>query len=171
MIGADIEALYLSLDPIRTGEAIREETMKSEIKWEGIDWHEALKYLRINLTPYQARTLGIEHLLPERKFSRGPKPGITSDNALSGDRKYEDKWVQRVGVKSLDDKTKAKIMGCCLEVAIKIVFTKHCYKFGDHHYLQEGGGPTGLSSTGSSADVRVTVWATEVLKILTDSGI
>ena len=165
MIGADIEALYPSLDPTRTGEAIRLETIRSEVKWVGVDWAEALKYLKINLTPYKAKQLEVEHLLPERKFSKGPSPGITSENALSADREHEDRWVQKIRVDMLTDTEKARIMGCCIEIAVVVLFTKHCYKFGAHTYLQIGGGPTGLSSTGSSADVRVTAWATKLMEI------
>ena len=62
-------------------------------------------------------------------------------------------------------------MGSCLEVAVVTIFTKHCYKFCEDIYLQQGGGPTGLSSTGSSADVRVTAWARELLRILTDNNV
>ena len=139
LIGADVEALYPSPDPIRTGEAIREETIKSEVKWAGVDWAETLKYLRLNLTKYRARQLQIEHLLPTRKFSKGPDPGITSENALSGDRNHEDKWIQKVNTNTLTETDKARLMGCSLEVAIVALFTKHCYKYGEHTYLQIGG--------------------------------
>ena len=121
-----MEALYPSLDPTRTGEAIREETIRSDTKLVGVDWAEALKYVRVNITPYQSRMLQVEHLLPDRKFSKGPKPGITSNNSLSGDRGYEDKWVQKVHPESLSRETQSRVMGCCLEIAIKVLFTKHC---------------------------------------------
>ena len=35
LVGADIEALYPNLDSHKTGEAIREETKISDVKWEG----------------------------------------------------------------------------------------------------------------------------------------
>ena len=94
------------------------ETMKSDIEWVGIDWAEALKYLRINLTHYRDRQPEVEHLLPERMFKKGPKPGITSENALSGDRGLEDKWIQRVKVDNLTSAEQARVMECCLEIAI-----------------------------------------------------
>ena len=49
---------------------------------------------------------------------------------------------------NLTDKEKALVMGSCLEVAVVTLFPKHCYKFSQHLYLQQGGGPTGLSTTG-----------------------
>ena len=73
--------------------------------------------------------MGMEHLLPERIFKKGPKPGMTSDNAMSHDREYVDNWAQKIQVRSLSEEDKAKVMGCYLEVAVVVIFTKHCYKY------------------------------------------
>ena len=45
LVGCDIEALYPSMDPTRTGEAVRQEVERGDIKWAGVDWFEALKYV------------------------------------------------------------------------------------------------------------------------------
>ena len=63
------------------------------------------------------------------------------------------------------------MMGCCFEVEVVVIFTKQCYKYGHHNYLQIGGGPTCLSTTGSSADIRVTAWATALLETLINSNV
>ena len=110
-------------------------------------------------------------MLSDGKYKKGPKHGMTGYNALSGDKNSEEKWVQKPKSKNLTDSEKALVMGSCLEVAVVTIFTKHCYKFCEDIYLQQGGGPTGLSSTGSSADVRVTAWARELLRILTDNNV
>ena len=58
-----------------------------------------------------------------------------------------------------------------MELAVVTLFTKHTYKFCGDIYLQQGGGPTVLSSSGSCADVRVTQWTRELLRILGRSGV
>ena len=171
LVGADIEALYPSLNPIRTGEVIRKETQESEVTWKGVDWGECLKYLRMNLTPFKARTLGVSHLLPTRKFRKGRSPGITSENSLHKDKDHEDKWVSALKGRELSTTEQKLVMGCCLEIATVTLFTRHTYKFCGDIYLQQGGGPTGLSSSGSAADIRVTAWAKELIRILTKNGI
>ena len=120
----------------------------------------------MNLTPFKAKTLGVEHLLPLRKFRKGPSPGITSENSLHKDREHEDKWVSVLRGRELSETEQKLVMGCCLEVATVVLFTRHTYKFCGEIYLQQGGGPTGLSSSGSAADIRVTAWAKELIKIL-----
>ena len=95
MVDADVEALYTSMDPTRTGEAIRTETAESKVKWEGVDWQECLKYIAMTSTAYRIKTMGLEHLVAMRKYKNGPKPGITSENSLSQDREHKEKWVQR----------------------------------------------------------------------------
>ena len=171
LVGADIEGIYPSLDPQRTGETVRQETMKSDVKWKGVDWGEALKDLKIGMAPYKARQLEVEHLLPRRMFNKGHAPGITSENALSGDKSHEERWTQRVDPTKLNERDQAKVIGCCLEIAVVTLFSKHCYKFGRHVYRQVRGGPTGLSSTGSCADVRVTAWAAQLTEILEQNSI
>ena len=112
--------------------------LRSKVRWEGVDWSECLKYLAINLKEYKARQLNVHNLIPVRKFKKGPKPGITSVNAMGPDRETEDRWVPVLGGSELTEEEKARVMGACVEVAIVFLFLTHKYKFCDHLYLQQG---------------------------------
>ena len=90
LIGADVIALSPSMDPIRTGAVIRSETINSNIDWK-MDWLECAKYLKMNLSPYEARLKGVAHLLPDRLHTKGPAPGMSSVNAKLGDKTKEEK--------------------------------------------------------------------------------
>ena len=163
LVGADVCALYPSMDPVRTGEVVREETIRSKIIWQGMDWRECLKYLKMNLTPYQAKVRGVAHLLPVRLHNRGPAPGMSSANAKSANRNKEDKWVfWGRAAKEPSEEEKRYIMGACLEIAVKVLFNNHCYKYCEEIFKQVGGGPTGLSSSGGAANLRILNWARQV---------
>ena len=135
---------------------VREETIRSNITWEGMEWRECLKYLKMNLSPYQARIREVAHLLPVRVHNKGPTPGMSSVNYKSADKDKEDKWVfWGRAAQEPTEVEKKYIMGACLEVAVKILFNNHCYKYCEEIFRQIGGGPTGLSSSGGAANLRM----------------
>ena len=164
VVGADVVGLYPNLNADITAEAIRLEVVESEAKFEGVNYFEAGKYIAINTQPWEARKMGVENLIPRRRYNRGPKPKITGEGSMSNGTDDDSQWVRKN--KTFSDSEKAKLMGACLKIGTKAVFDNHCYKFGPKLYKQVYGGPTGLRITGGGAEVRMLRWARELLRIL-----
>ncbi len=139
---------------------------------EGVNWGEVGKYVAINTNPGERRHMGVEGLVPKRRYNKGPKPQITGEDAKSkegigGDA--EAQWVFKT--KPFSDKEKAQLMGALVKVGTDALFNHHTYQYCGDLYLQVNGGPTGLRYTGLGAKVRMVRWARKLVKILEKMGI
>ena len=70
VVGSDSEALYPSLSPERTGECVRLVAVESDVRWEGVDYLECLRYIRMNCDPWETKKMGIDHLMPRKKYTK-----------------------------------------------------------------------------------------------------
>ena len=172
LLGADAVALYPSLDKVVTAEEVRKEVTESRVKWEGVNWGEVGKYVTLNTNKGERRQMGVDELVPTRRFSKGPTPQITGEDAKSkhgtgGDA--EAKWIFLK--KPFSDREQAKLMGALIKVGTDALFNNHTYQCCENLYLQINGGPTGLRYTGLAARVRMTRWARKLVRRLKEMGI
>ena len=172
LIGADVVGLYPSLDAELSAEAVREETVRSEIKFKGINNKEALRYIAVNCDKFEARRLGLEHLVPVRRFKKGQKPTIRGADAKSKNDTTDDKWIfMEAAGRDLSEHEQRLIVGGVLKVAVKTCFNKHTYKYGNEIFRQVGGGPTGFQATGRVSKIRMIKVLRKLKRILRNSGI
>ena len=90
LLGIDAVALFPSLDPEQTAKEVREEFVRSEMVLdpEVWKWEELVTYVAMNHTQEEIDKLGLSQVIPRRKFAKGVRPGVTSDDALSGKERY-----------------------------------------------------------------------------------
>ena len=114
IIGSDVVALYPSLDTETTAECVREETIKSDINTEGVNWKEATRYIAVNVNKFEARRMGVSNLVPGRKFTKGATPGIRGADSKSGKDTTDVKWIhKRDKFSEVEEK---KILGAVLKI-------------------------------------------------------
>ena len=102
VVGAEVVGLYPNLDQEETAEAVRQETVDST------NFFEAGKYIATTCDPMETRQMGVDRLIPQRRFRKGPKPSITREGALS---KHSDDQTQLVRTrKEFTKQEQAKIM-------------------------------------------------------------
>ena len=66
----------------------------------------------------------------------------------------------------MKDEDIKKLMGCCLEIAVKFFFRNFVYTFGGEMYVQDFGGPIGARLTMCLARVVLQAWSEEFSSIL-----
>lgn len=88
IIGSDVESLYPSLDIDKVAKLVYEAILKSEMKWENIDFMEACRYIALNWSEEQCIKSSLRKVLPTRRGRTGVKPGVRGP------------WVQRGGTRN-----------------------------------------------------------------------
>ena len=145
MMGFDVEALYPNLDIDKVGDRIREAVKTSNIKWEGVNYMEAVRYIALNWPESKCRSSSLRKVLPWRRKNHGTRPGVRGvgpKGPLVGDT---EQWVfPRV---ILTPEMKLEIIGTVLSIAITALFHQHYYSFGGRMFRQTKGGPIGLRGT------------------------
>ena len=83
-----------SLSAKRSGRIVCEVALESDLKFEGVDYRAATMLVRYGMGHSEIQKLGLESIVPRRHYHKGQEPGVTSKEALSGDRdRNEDKWI------------------------------------------------------------------------------
>ena len=70
--GADVVGMYPALEAETTSEAIRQEVIRSRIRYEGVNWSNATRYIAANSTEFETRQMGVHNLIPRRRYTGGP---------------------------------------------------------------------------------------------------
>ena len=82
MIGSlDVAALYPSIDTKQAAKICRDKVRESTLDIQGVDYRQAMIYLKLTIKPVDIVDAGIQGILPRRLAKRGPKPGIKSAGA------------------------------------------------------------------------------------------
>ena len=95
VVGADAVSLYPSLDTESTSESVRMEVIESKMKFEGVIMFEAGKYVAMNTQPWERRQMGVDHMVPSRRYRMRPDPCITGDGATSKQADDEKQWMRK----------------------------------------------------------------------------
>ena len=125
------------------------------------------QYLFLNMTSEEHKEWGISELIPTRVTeSRESKLTMHSEQVLGPHPPKDKEWV--FPKESYSKKDKKLLLGSCLYIVIKILFSTHCYSFGGRCYLQSDGGPIGLRAVSPIAKVRIANWLKQMLKHLSN---
>ena len=156
IIGADVDALYPSLEADEVAAVCYQSVMDSEVSYEGVDYLEAVRYLALNMTEQECRLSPLRRVIPYRRGKTGTRPGITGSGPMGPTRGDTEQWVfRRV---TLTENEKRMIIALVIRISVKVMFRSHIYTFGGKLYLQKNGGPIGLRGTCAIARVAMSDW-------------
>ena len=151
IVGADAKSLYPSCEAKHSGRCAREAAMKSKLKVEGWNFTEAARYVAFGYDKFEIRQMGLQRVVPKRRFKKGRTPGITGAEPLGMDIEDEEKWIfPDVEPTELE---KRKLVAACLEIGVREAFSLHLYQFGGRIYNQRDGGPIGMRLAGAAAKI------------------
>ena len=167
--GADAKALYPSLQIRMTARLVKQEAMKTKIKFEGLNYKEMARYVRIGYDHFQIRAMKLERIVPRRRYCHGTEPGITGMEPLGAEADDETRWI--FPQREPTELEKVNLLAACLEIGITAAFSSHTYTFAGNLYQQTEGGPIGMRLTGCCATVVMGVWSREVKRILSEAEV
>ena len=71
VIGTDAVSLYPSLVKREAADEVAEAVTESSMKWEGVNWKEATRFLVLGRDEAWCRSSGLQRILPKRRFKHG----------------------------------------------------------------------------------------------------
>ena len=175
MVGSlDVKALYPSLDQDAAAEVVAQLVYESEVRFNGINWRCVQTFLASNHTEEELKQQGIAHLIPDRVFSLGRRPGPTTPELsmkIPQDKEMPpySKW-KSTDIRTLTSQQKKLLLTRAVKTAVKVIFKNHVYQFGGVYYLQVSGGPIGLRLTSVVARIVMDRWSLLFLAKLDNSG-
>ena len=92
IIGSDCISLYPNLTKVESANEVAEAVLSSDIKWTGIDWKEASRYLVLRRSRDWCMRHRLRRVLPTRRSFRGTKPGMTGQGPLGAEIGDEKQW-------------------------------------------------------------------------------
>ena len=132
--------------------------MKTEIKWEQIDYLEAVRYITLNRDDIKCRTSTLRRVLPTRRGTRGSRPGMRGawpTGPAGPSRGDTEQWICPKVI--LTRKDKRNIDATEAEIMTEAMFKKII--------KQEGGGPISLRSNCSVARLVIKIWDDKWLEL------
>ena len=167
--GADATGLYPNLQGRQSGRLVRDALVKSSVEIEGINYKEAARYIAMGYDQFEIRQMGIQRLIPRRRYTKGTRPGVTGKEPLSKEVEDEVRWVfPQTEPTALE---KRKLLAASLEIGVRKAFSLHLYQFGGKYYHQKDGGPIGMRLAGSVARVVMGEWGLRMQKIMSENDI
>ena len=137
LIGSDVVSLFPSLSAENTARAVKNQVLKSPIRWQNIDKNWIRMYIHQNRDLVE-NIDEICHLLPQKRPGRkGVESGMHSFECLqrhlviNGEKSC---WSwPAVEIKEDDIRN---LLAVSIEVALKFFFKHFTYNFGGQNYLQ-----------------------------------
>ena len=116
---------------------------------------------------FEIRANCLERVTPVRKFRKGSKPGVTGKGPMGKQSNDEEQWeFPDVEPTELE---KRRLIGACVEIGVKKVFTSHLYSFAGKVYLQSDGGPIGVRLAGTVARVVMGEWDMSLNRLMKEN--
>ena len=63
-------AICPSMDAETTAETVREETIRSKVRFEGVNWLEATRHIAVNFTKFVTKKMKVYNIFPSRRYRR-----------------------------------------------------------------------------------------------------
>ena len=131
VIGADVEALYPSLEAVEVAEIVYNAMLETKVKFDNVEWLEACKYIALTSTEQECRLGPLKRVLPRRTKVNGTRPGITGEDPLSKDSGSVDQWeFKDLGSNGLMEVEKKLVLAKVMKTAVLAIFKTHTYSFG-----------------------------------------
>ena len=163
LIGADVCALYPSLQQVETAMITAKAVQTTNLEFEGVSYDELSVYLALTIGREGMREWGVEHCYPRRlidsnSFSLSSKInkemanwGCLTENYSEGDRK--------------------NLLAAMIQVAVMVMMQTSCYSFGGKLYLQQTGSGIGLRGSACAAKLVMAVWDCHWARVQKLSGL
>ena len=114
---------------------------------------------------------GLSRVVPRRRYTKGPRPKVTGQEA-KGAKDLEDdpdsQWV--FPPNDPTDWEKKKILAACVEIGIHASFSNHIYCFGGRAFKQLKGGPIGSRLTMAVARIVMMVFGDRLRQAMATAG-
>ena len=149
-IGADLSALYPSLDQVETAAITANAVNDSEVEVEGIAYDELSVYLGLTIGKEGMCRWGVGHCFPRK---------TTDDDHMSLNSKINKNmmnWDCLRGNYSREDKR--NLLAAMIHVATLLLMQTSCYSFGGKIFLQKKGSGIGLRASACIAKLVMAVW-------------
>ena len=85
IIGSDAVSLYPSLTKQESADDVAMAVLESDIKWEGVNWKEATRFLVLGLDETWCRSSKLWRVPPRRRYKHGTRPGLTGAGPLGAE--------------------------------------------------------------------------------------
>ena len=155
---------------VRTARIAREEVIKSEMEFEGMNYKEISRYIAI----MEKLTSGVEtvrRVLP-RRSKEGAKPtdiGMRNKEINSKHVNTEIEWTFPPFEPT--NYEKREMRGIMCEIGVRTLWENFSYRFGKKIYHQKSGGPIGARITMACSRLVMQQWGESYTKILLKSNI
>ena len=149
IVGADVEALFPSIEDIETANVCFKAVLESEVKFTDFNYKKGLEYVAMHLTKEEVLVNPLRRVLPTRITNQGARPGVTGP--VDGE-----KWFHRD--LELTEWEQKLVVASVVQVAVIIMMNSHIYSFNGKYYQQASGGPIGLRATCACARVVMNTW-------------
>ena len=74
-------------------DCVREAVLKSNIKWEEIDYREGVRYLALNWDLEKCKSSNLRRVLPVRRGRRGTRPGLKGAGPRGKLKGDQEQWI------------------------------------------------------------------------------
>ena len=126
MIGSlDVTALYPSIRRREAAKIIREEVASSELKFEGINYRQALIYCKLTMKTVDIVDAKVQGILPRKLNRQGNKATILS----AGTDDVRERWWYPTKPEDLTEDQRKTVMACVIEQMVLAVFSSHFYEW------------------------------------------
>ena len=88
---------------------VAESVLESDLKWEGVNWKEATRFLVLGRDETWCRSSKLWRVLPRRRFNHGTRPGMTGAGPMGAECDAENQWEFR-GEVHLTEQDKKRVM-------------------------------------------------------------
>ena len=166
MGSSDVEGLYPACKALLSGKLVKETVLKSKMKTEGINYREAARYCAMKYSKSEIFSNGLTRIIPHRRYRKGTKPGVKGTGPKSKESDDEELWIFPLSEPT--EKEKRQLIACCLEIAVRAIFTLHLYQFGGKVYRQLDGGPIGVRLAGAVARCVMGEWDARINTIMAE---
>ena len=157
IVGSDAVSLFPSLTKIESSNEVTSAVMETDLVWEGVDWKEAVRFIVLGRDITWCRKSKLARVLPQRRYKKGTRPGLTGSGPLGAEAGDEKQWEFGPSP-ALTEMDKKLVMSEVLRLATEIMFETHLYNFNGRSYNQREGGPIGLRSTCALSRVVMGRW-------------
>ena len=167
MIGADVCALYPSMDTVATAELAAESVRQSDIKFPGIYFKMLIIYVFLILGTEAFDEAGLSELIPIRQQIIEGKSDQNSKSLLSRYNRNCDNWY--VDMEMITKENETELIAIMIKIATLVMMSSTCYTFGGLIYLQLDGAGIGLRGSAAQAKISMALWDQKWAEILSKS--
>ena len=164
----DIKSLYPSLTKEWVEKVLTIMIMKTEVVVEQVDWEEVGVYIATTHSQQEIDDKGLSNVIPRwrhRPQGGGNRPGITGTRALQGRKEEEEEqsWLRPLQLPTEEEKQ--KMWTAAVVAGVLGAMNNHTYRYNQQTRRQVDGGSIGNVLTGEVADVVMSWWKGEFVKL------